>query len=73
MTVIVLIVIVDTKVIFLSGNLPEDQWDDLTLGIRHLLKDLLQISDVAIETTITYPNEYVNLCKYISGYTGIIT
>ncbi|XP_060572897.1 delta-like protein 1 [Ruditapes philippinarum] len=47
----------DTKVIFLSGNLPEDQWDDLTLGIRHLLKDLLQISDVAIETTITYPNE----------------
>lgn len=47
----------DTKVIFLSGNLPENQWDDLTLGIRHLLKDLLQISDVAIETTITYPND----------------
>ncbi|XP_045164442.1 delta-like protein 1 [Mercenaria mercenaria] len=47
----------DTKIIYLSGNLPENQWDDLTLGIRHLLKDLLQISDVAIETTITYPNE----------------
>lgn len=47
----------DTKVIFLSGNLPEDQWDDLTLGIRHLLKDLLQISDVAIETSVTFPND----------------
>jgi len=41
----------------LKGKLPESQWDDLTIGIRHLLKDLLRIEDVAIETIITYPSE----------------
>ncbi|KAL4226034.1 hypothetical protein ACF0H5_014021 [Mactra antiquata] len=46
----------DTKTIYLKGKLPENMWDNLTLGIQHLLKDSLKIADVAVDTTITYPN-----------------
>ncbi|XP_052779047.1 protein jagged-1-like isoform X2 [Mya arenaria] len=53
----IVIMLNDTKVLFLKGHLQDNQWDDLTAGIRHLLKDLLKIEDVAIETTITYPAE----------------